>query len=76
MAGGGAGRVVRIWNRGTLSLPGSLYEALEEFKKSDLAREALGEHIYNEFIKAKTREWDEYRTYVSAWEVDKYLQRF
>ena len=58
------------------SLPGSLYEALEEFKKSDLAREALGEHIYNEFIKAKTREWDEYRTYVSAWEVDKYLQRF
>lgn len=57
------------------SLPGSLYEALQNFKKSDIAKEALGEHIYNEFIKTKTREWDEYRTYVSAWETDKYLHR-
>jgi len=52
-----------------------LYEALQNFKKSDIAKEALGEHIYNEFIKTKTREWDEYRTYVSAWETDKYLHR-
>jgi glutamine synthetase len=58
------------------SLPGSLYEALEELKKSDIAREALGEHIYNEFLKAKTREWDEYRTYVSSWEIDRYMNTF
>lgn len=56
------------------SLPGSLYEALEELKTSDLVKEALGEHIYSEFVKAKTREWDEYRTYVSSWETDRYMQ--
>jgi glutamine synthetase len=61
---------------GIASLPGSMNEALEEFKNSALAREALGEHIFNEFVKAKTHEWDEYRTYVSSWEVDKYIQRF
>ncbi|MBC7473403.1 MAG: type I glutamate--ammonia ligase [Candidatus Sericytochromatia bacterium] len=55
------------------SLPGSLGEALDELKKSSLLKAALGEHVYDHFIKAKTQEWDEYRTYVSAWELDRYL---
>lgn len=55
------------------SLPGSLGEALEELKASTLLKEALGEHVYEHFIKAKTQEWDEYRTYVSQWELDRYL---
>jgi len=58
------------------SLPGSLYEALEEFKNSKIAREALGEHIFNEFIKSKTMEWDEYRTDVTPWEHSRYLSRY
>ncbi len=58
------------------SLPGSLYEALEELKKSEVAKAALGEHIFGEFIKAKTREWDEYRTDVTPWEHDRYLARY
>lgn len=58
------------------SLPGSLYEALEEFKRSEIAREALGEHIYNEFLKAKTHEWDQFRTYVSSWEVERYMPKY
>jgi glutamine synthetase len=58
------------------SLPGSLYEALEEFKSSAIARKALGDHIYNEFIKAKTREWDDFRTYVSSWETDRYMSTY
>lgn len=56
------------------SLPGSLFEAVQNLKNSKIAKEALGEHIFNEFVKTKTREWDEYRTYVSAWETDKYLE--
>ena len=28
------------------------------------------------FVEAKTEEWDEYRTQVSAWEVDRYLGAF
>ncbi|MBK8190247.1 MAG: type I glutamate--ammonia ligase [Vampirovibrionales bacterium] len=61
---------------GVDSLPGSLNEALEELEKSDVAKEALGEHIYAEFIKAKRREWDEHRTYVSPWEIERYMPRF
>jgi glutamine synthetase len=58
------------------SLPGSLYEALEEMKKSEVAKEALGEHIFGEFVKAKSIEWDEYRTNVTQWELDKYLAKY
>jgi glutamine synthetase len=58
------------------SLPGSLYEAIEELKKSDIAREALGEHIFGEYIKMKIIEWDDYRTDVTPWEHDRYLSRY
>ncbi len=58
------------------ALPGSLYEALEEMKKSEVAKAALGEHIFGEYIKAKTIEWDAYRTDVTQWEHDRYLSRY
>ncbi len=58
------------------SLPGSLYEALEELKASTIAREALGEHIYTEFLQTKIREWDDFRTNVSPWETERYLSRY
>jgi glutamine synthetase len=58
------------------SLPGSLYESLEYLKKSTIAPEALGEHILNEFIKAKEMEWDDYRTNVTPWEIDRYMARY
>ena len=55
------------------TLPGSLEEALYEMSKSKVVKEALGEHIYNEFCQAKRKEWDSFRTYVSSWEIDKYM---
>ncbi|PWL76161.1 type I glutamate--ammonia ligase, partial [Candidatus Gastranaerophilales bacterium] len=58
------------------ALPGSLAEALEHLDKSLVARAALGEHIFNEFMSAKSKEWDAFRTYVSQWEIDKYLERY
>lgn len=58
------------------SLPGSLAEALENLDKSLIAREALGNHIYSEFTRTKKKEWDSFRTYVSGWEIDKYLERY
>lgn len=58
------------------SLPGSLYEALELMKKSKVVKSALGEHIFNEFIAAKTIEWENFRTYVSPYELDLYLERY
>lgn len=58
------------------SLPGSLAEALENLDKSLVAKAALGEHIYSEFLSAKKKEWDSFRTYVSGWEIDRYLERY
>src|SRR5574344_1882156 len=58
------------------SLPGSLAEAIDLFDKSLVSRAALGDHIFNEFLSAKKKEWDSFRTYVSQWEIDKYLERY
>jgi glutamine synthetase len=59
--------------RGIKSLPGSLAEAVAETEKSDLVREALGDHIFEKFVANKKIEWDAYRTHVSHFEMDKYL---
>ena len=59
--------------RGIESLPGSLNEALYNMKKSSVVKKALGEHIFNEFMSSKTKEWDEYRTDISDWEIKKYF---
>ncbi len=58
------------------SLPGSLADALEQLDKSLVARAALGDHIFNEFMSSKRKEWDSFRTYVSQWELDRYLERY
>ncbi len=58
------------------SLPGSLAEALYLLEKSSVAKEALGEHVFKEFTEAKHKEWDSFRTYVSKWELDRYLDRY
>ena len=58
------------------SLPGSLLEALDMMEKSPIARDALGEHIYNEFINAKKIEWDSFRIQVTPWEIEKYLEKY
>lgn len=55
------------------TLPGSLYEALEELKKDTVIQEALGQHVYRWFLRAKTHEWDEYRTQITPWELERYL---
>ncbi len=58
---------------GITDLPGNLYAAIIEAERSDLIRGVLGEHIFNKFIENKKIEWDDYRTHVSAYELDKYL---
>jgi len=59
--------------RGISSLPGSLGEAISVTEKSDLVRNALGDHIFEKFIENKKIEWDNYRVHVSEYEVKKYL---
>ena len=66
----------RIAELGIEELPGTLGEALDELEKDEVIREALGEHVLNHFLDAKRAEWDDYRTQVSDWEVDRYLEQF
>ncbi len=54
-------------------LPANLSEALDEFEKSDLVRDALGEHIFRHILEAKREEWADYIRHVSPWEMDRYL---
>lgn len=56
-------------------LPATLYEAVSHLKKDSLMREAMGEHMYNNFITIRTQEWIEYNEQVSPWEQKKYFKR-
>jgi len=60
-------------SRGIGSLPGSLFEAIEECQKSELVRETLGDHIFDKFLQNKKIEWDTYRTQVNVYEIKRYL---
>jgi glutamine synthetase len=41
---------------------------------SELVQEALGEHIFEWFLRNKRSEWRAYKTHVSAFEIDRYLK--
>ena len=58
---------------GIVSLPGSLFEAVQELEKSDVVRETLGDHIFDQFIANKKIEWNRYRTHVSGYEIENYF---
>jgi glutamine synthetase len=62
--------------RGIESLPGSLFQAIQNLEKSDLVREAIGGHIFHKLIENKRIEWELYRIQVSAYEIDRYLPMF
>ena len=55
------------------TLPDTLKDALEELEKDALILDVLGQHVAEHYIKGKMREWDEYQTRVSSWELEKYL---
>lgn len=56
-------------------LPGTLIEAVELLEQDAFLKDVLGEHIYEKFVEVKKQEWQEYRTQVSEWELEKYLYR-
>jgi glutamine synthetase len=58
---------------GIETLPPDLLQAIQLTEKSELVRKALGEHVFDAFIKNRKIEWDQYRTQVTDYEVKKYL---
>lgn len=62
--------------RGIDCLPRDLGEALAELKKDEVIKEALGYHVYNRFMEAKTIEWNRYQMQVHPWELNEYLTKY
>ena len=58
---------------GYRELPSSLGVALSEMERSELVAEALGEHVFDYFLRNKRAEWEEYRSNVTPFELKKYL---
>jgi glutamine synthetase len=59
--------------RGIVSLPETLGEAVDELAGSEVVRKALGPHIFDRYVELKRAEWDEYRVQLTEWELKKYL---
>ena len=58
---------------GITGLPQSLAEALDEMERSELVAEALGEHIFEWFLRNKRSEWADYKAQVTPFELARYL---
>ncbi len=67
---------VRLKEKGIRELPGTLAEAIDELEKDPVICEALGDHVLSHFVEAKRAEWEEYRTQVTQWEIDRYLEAY
>lgn len=59
--------------RGIETLPANLWEAIKLTERSELVKDALGDHVFTAFIENKKVEWDDYRTRVTDYELDRYL---
>ncbi|MSZ34597.1 MAG: glutamine synthetase, partial [Actinobacteria bacterium] len=55
-------------------LPQSLSDALRVMENSSLVAEALGEHIFEWFLRNKRHEWRSYKTHISEYELGRYLK--
>ena len=58
---------------GISQLPGDLDEAIVAMEESELVREALGEPVFNWFLRNKKTEWYRYHTRVTPFELEEYL---
>jgi len=61
---------------GIETLPANLGEAIDALEADEVVGEALGEHVYEKFLEAKSQEYDAFRVDVSQWELDRYLETF
>jgi glutamine synthetase len=59
--------------RGIVRLPDDLYEAIGEMEASDFVAEILGEQVFEYLLRNKRAEWDDYKAYVSPYELERYL---
>ena len=61
---------------GIEAIPGTLIEAVNELDKDEFIKEVLGVHVSSKYIEAKRAEWANYRSQVTDWEINQYLNQF
>jgi glutamine synthetase len=60
---------------GIASLPTSLEQAVRVMEGSELVADALGEHVFEYFLRNKRQEWNDYIVGVTPWELERFLPR-
>jgi glutamine synthetase len=58
------------------SLPHDLSHALDQLEADTVMRDALGEHIFSEYVRLKREEWLAYNEQVHDWEIKQYMDRY
>lgn len=54
-------------------LPATLDEAIKEIAAGKIVRSVFGDYTWDRYLEAKHQEWDKFRTFVTDWEIDRYL---
>ncbi|EGP5030716.1 MULTISPECIES: type I glutamate--ammonia ligase [Enterococcus] len=57
-------------------LPSTIHNAIKELRKDNVMIDALGQHIFSNFVEAKRLEWAAFRQTVSEWEREQYLELY
>ncbi len=58
---------------GIAPLPADLSRAVDAFERSDFMREVLGDAVHAWLVENKRSEWEDFRSHVTQWEIDRYL---
>ncbi|WP_026497353.1 type I glutamate--ammonia ligase [Butyrivibrio sp. WCD3002] len=59
---------------GLTTLPETLGEAIEAYGNDSFVKDILGETVYTKFLDSKKKEWKNFRTCVTQWELKEYLR--
>ena len=62
--------------RGIDTLPTTLGQAIAALQEDDVVLDALGPHVSEKYVQAKTQEYTEFLASVSEWELDRYLETY
>lgn len=57
------------------TLPETLGEAIDAYKNDDFVKEVLGEQVFTQYLDAKRKEWKDFRTCITQWELNEYLNK-
>jgi len=62
--------------QGVENLPGNLEQAILLMKQDEMVKSVLGDHVFSHFVETKEKEWDDFRTQVTPWELESYLTKY